>query len=359
MWKNLLIVLATGLAACNAGDPKELLMISGSFTGQAPDTVWLMIERGEQLVEADTSLLVNGRFQISYKMEEEEMVYLKSSGAEDLFRVFTGNGSIEVQLEPSNPSQVRVKGSALHDLYTQAMDSIARYDREIEQVVALYRSDSILRQQYGIDELVDEVYYRQLDYIRQFIKMHSASPVSAYLANRFLMFDADYEEVRELAESFTAKIPGSRYTEMLNDRASLLSASAAGQPAPDISLPDALGDIRSIQELRGKYVLVDFWASWCGPCRRANPELVKLYNETSRERFEIFGVSLDKDKDAWMNAIESDSLDWLHVSDLAGWESVVSETYGINSIPHAVLIDPAGLVRAHDLPLDSIRKIVQ
>lgn len=359
MWKNLLIVLASGLAACHVGEPRGLLMISGTYSGQAPDTVWLLIERGEQLVEADTSLMVNGRFQLSCKMEAEEMVYLKTSGNEEVFRVFAGNGNINVQIKQGTPSKLSVNGSALHDLYTTAMDSIAVYDREIEQVVALYRRDSILRQQYGIDELVDEVYYRQLDFIRQFIAVHADSPVSAYLANRFLMFDAGYEEVRQLAETFAATIPDSRYTGMLHERASLLSTSAAGQPAPDISLPDTKGDIRSLQELRGKYVLVDFWASWCGPCRRTNPKLVELYNETSRDKLEILGVSVDRDKEAWLNAIEADSLWWLQVSDLAGWESVVSETYGINSIPHAVLIDPEGVVVGHDLPLDSIRRIVQ
>ncbi|SFD29444.1 Peroxiredoxin [Chitinophaga sp. CF118] len=119
-----------------------------------------------------------------------------------------------------------------------------------------------------------------------------------------------------------------------------------GQEAPDFSLPDPSGKKISLTSLRGKYVLVDFWASWCKPCRMENPNVVKAYNEYKNKNFTVIGVSLDKKKEAWLDAVKTDGLTWNHVSDLQFWESAVVPLYGINSIPTNLLLDPQGKVVA-------------
>jgi len=119
-----------------------------------------------------------------------------------------------------------------------------------------------------------------------------------------------------------------------------------GQEAPDFSLPDLSGKKISLSSFRGKYVLVDFWASWCKPCRMENPNVVKAYNEYKNKNFTVLGVSLDKKKEAWADAIKTDGLTWNHVSDLQFWESAVVPLYGINSIPTNMLLDPQGKVVA-------------
>ncbi|GAA3915591.1 TlpA disulfide reductase family protein [Chitinophaga oryziterrae] len=119
-----------------------------------------------------------------------------------------------------------------------------------------------------------------------------------------------------------------------------------GQEAPDFSLPDLSGKKVSLSSFRGKYVLVDFWASWCKPCRMENPNVVKAYNEYKNKNFTVLGVSLDKKKEAWADAIKTDGLAWNHVSDLQFWESAVVPLYGINSIPTNMLLDPQGKVVA-------------
>ncbi|SEW08552.1 Peroxiredoxin [Chitinophaga sp. YR573] len=119
-----------------------------------------------------------------------------------------------------------------------------------------------------------------------------------------------------------------------------------GQEAPDFSLPDLSGKKVSLSSFRGKYVLVDFWASWCKPCRMENPNVVKAYNEYKNKNFTVLGVSLDKKKEAWADAIKTDGLTWNHVSDLQFWESAVVPLYGINSIPTNMLLDPQGKVVA-------------
>ena len=123
-----------------------------------------------------------------------------------------------------------------------------------------------------------------------------------------------------------------------------------GMAMPDITLQDPDGQSRSLSDLRGKVVLVDFWASWCGPCRRENPNVVRAWNEYNNRGFEVFSISLDKDVSKWKRAIEQDGLIWpYHISDLRGWNSVASAQYGISSIPHAILIDKDGTVVATHL----------
>ena len=123
-----------------------------------------------------------------------------------------------------------------------------------------------------------------------------------------------------------------------------------GMAMPDIELEDPNGKTRALSDLRGKVVLVDFWASWCGPCRRENPNVVRAWNEYKDQGFEVFSVSLDKDLKKWKRAIDQDGLIWpYHISDLRGWSSSATQLFGISSIPHAILIDKDGTVVATHL----------
>jgi peroxiredoxin len=127
-----------------------------------------------------------------------------------------------------------------------------------------------------------------------------------------------------------------------------------GKPAPDLSLPDINGRAVSLSSFKGKFLLVDFWASWCGPCRAENPNVVKAYNEFKGKNFTILGVSLDKEKNAWQEAIRADGLAWTHVSDLKYWNSKAVETFKFNGIPFNLLIDPQGKVIAEGLRGDEL-----
>lgn len=123
----------------------------------------------------------------------------------------------------------------------------------------------------------------------------------------------------------------------------------AGDMAPEISLPNTKDSVINLSSFRGKVVLIDFWAGWCGPCRATNPGVVKLHNKYKAEGFEVFGVSIDNKKSGWLNAIAQDKIKYIQVNDKAGWNSIVPEKYGVNQIPTSFLLDKSGKIAAIDL----------
>ncbi len=130
---------------------------------------------------------------------------------------------------------------------------------------------------------------------------------------------------------------------------SIVVGLKVGQQAPDISLPDPNGNLKTLSSLRGKYLLLDFWASWCGPCRYENPNVVRLFQKYKDTNFNILSVSLDNNKNAWLNAIEADGMEWNHVSDLKKWESAVIPVYELDAIPMTYLLDKNGIIIAKNL----------
>ena len=169
------------------------------------------------------------------------------------------------------------------------------------------------------------------------------------------------KELQTLADASVTKFPGHAGLAKIK---SLLAVKAPNQtannnssenynllnkPAPNLTMNDLNGKPVSISDFKGKYVLIDFWASWCGPCRQENPNVVAAYNRFKDKNFTILGVSLDEDKAAWQKAIAKDNLTWTHMSDLKQWESAAVQTYGIEGIPFNVLVDPTGKIIANYL----------
>ena len=166
--------------------------------------------------------------------------------------------------------------------------------------------------------------------------------IKAFIANDFQFID---ELVAELNESYPNTVSIMQMKQQLDE----MRALSVGQVAPDFELPDPDGKMVKLSDLRGKYVLIDFWAAWCKPCRQENPNVVRLYNQYKDKGFEVFGVSLDRTKEDWVKAIADDQLTWTHVSDLKYFNSAAAELYKIEAIPATYMIDPDGKIIARDL----------
>ncbi|MEO6682758.1 MAG: TlpA disulfide reductase family protein [Ginsengibacter sp.] len=181
-----------------------------------------------------------------------------------------------------------------------------------------------------------------------FIRANTKSWVSwNIMADKSMI--ADPELYRELYGLFGTKFTNTEDGYRLKENIESAYATQIGQPAPLFSQADTEGKLLSLASLKGKYVLIDFWASWCGPCRVENPFVVKAYHQFKDKNFEILGVSLDDKKDAWLKAIKEDELPWLHVSDLKAWKNEVAVQYYIGAVPQNLLLDPNGVIIAKNL----------
>ncbi|MFM6938574.1 MAG: peroxiredoxin family protein [Aquirufa sp.] len=195
----------------------------------------------------------------------------------------------------------------------------------------------------------------------QFAKIKALIPsmgthLVALWATNFLPADKEMALLEDIGERFRKARPNHPQVKPFLENLKRIKGVSIGSDAPEIALPTPAGPIMRLSDLRGKYVLIDFWASWCGPCRRENPNVIKTYATYKDKGFEIFGVSLDQEKAAWINAIAKDQLTWPHVSDLQYWNSVAAQAYQVSSIPMTFLLDPQGKVIAKGLRGDSLNQ---
>ena len=182
------------------------------------------------------------------------------------------------------------------------------------------------------------------------------SLVSLFALNFMPDIEKEFTTYEAVAQRFEKESPNSPHAKALIGRIARIKGVSVGASAPEITLNDTTGKSVPLSSLRGKYVLIDFWASWCGPCRAENPNVVRMYNKFKDKGFAIYSVSLDQAKANWTKAIRNDNLIWTHVSDLKFWQSAAAQQYGVQAIPATFLLDKEGKIIAKNLRGDALEQ---
>jgi peroxiredoxin len=252
----------------------------------------------------------------------------------------------------------QVKGSKDSEYYIQLNDFITNLKKNEAVLVEKFQNAKDEATQTKLQEEYMTMASESAKEVKKMIDAMKPSIVGL-TASSFLfppdgnLSDEDFDYLNNLAKLYKEKLPNSRFSVRFADQMAKMSAQRAktahlslGKAAPEIDLLSPDGKSVKLSSLKGKLVLIDFWASWCGPCRRENPNVVRVYNQYKSKGFEIYGVSLDKDRNAWLKAIEQDGLTWLHVFDQ---QSAAAQTYQVSAIPQTYLIDKNGNILAKNL----------
>jgi peroxiredoxin len=348
------------LTQCSQEESQEKGIIIKATINTSQKGVVRLEKYGEGGVfELVDSIAVKGTsFEFKINVKEPEFYQIHYLGKKDIPLIITGEEkNIEIIFNhQKNSIGHQIKGSKDSEYYAELNQIFSKTKQQkfaLEQKYAQNQQDEKIKNEV-VNEF-KELQKKGVEDLKNFISKVKPSLVAIVAANG-LVAEEHFDFLKKTAEACQKKYPNSHYTknfvQQINDIGQKLEKTkhlAVGQPAPEIELPNPDGKNIKLSSLKGKIVLVDFWASWCKPCRIVNPSVVKLYNKYKNKGFEILGVSLDRDKDAWLKAIEQDKLTWLHISDLQFWQSKAAQTYQIQAIPATYLIDKEGKILAKDL----------
>jgi len=341
------------IVSCSSNNDKPFT-INGSIQGLDSAKVVLVKfggDRGYTRIKYDSTYLADGNFTLSGYISAPEFVLL-SFGPRQGVTFFLEPGDLTVSAHIDSLETPLIRGSSSQDIFIQSQKRLEPFNKKRSLLYAEYREAAQKKDEEAIKELGrqwDILDSEINDEVKHIIHDNRDNVVGAYLINKHFGATAPLEELEPLVELLDDTLNTSKYYTLLSNRIDVLRSVQTGCAAPDFTQDDADGNSVTLSSFKGKYVLIDFWASWCGPCRREAPNVVKAYNMYHDKGFDIIGVSFDNDRDKWLQAVKDDNLGWTHVSELNGFDNSAGRLYGVSAIPHTVLLDKEGIIIGKNL----------
>ncbi len=356
----ILALISVFAISCQSPEKQAQFALTVNLSNAEGKQIKLEQRVNDEWVVADSAQLVEGMASFSGSVDSPEIYYVTIESIRGAIPVFIENAAITLTADASNIREYQITGSASQDRLKTFDDTNKDFDKQLQEHYNAYRTAATEQNEEAMaaaEALYDETELKKNNYLVDYVKENNADVVSHYLVYRN-SYQFDLESLEGIVINF-AETPESPYLTALSERVKTLKRVAVGQPFVDFSQENPDNELIALSDHIGpKVLLVDFWASWCQPCRAENPNIVAIHNDYKDKGFDVFGVSFDTDREKWLEAIEADQLDWTQVSDLAGWGNAAGKPYGVQSIPHSVLLDENGIIIAKNLRGDKLREKV-
>lgn len=325
--KKIILAAIIALLGINALYSDNYVVIDGTVTINSFNSATLIdVATNDQLAQTEVK---NNKFEFKTQIGEEKVLAIMFSKQNYIIVDVKPGDRINLTYDPYNFQNNKVEGSEATDFYIQSVIKLMNIDKNKQEKFI----DSLVKQ--NTDKLINLLFLQSLD-------------LSTY--------SKTYDFVLDKMKSYSK----SALYKQVQDAVNSDKLTRIGSIPPEIELLDTAGNMVKLSSLRGQYVLVDFWASWCRPCRMESPNIVRAYNKYHNKGFTIYSVSLDYNRKNWLDAIHKDGLgQWTHVSDLKGWNSIAAQKYGVRSIPSNFLLDKEGHIIAKNLRGSSLEKKLQ
>ena len=357
--KKIVLFAAAGLMSLAACQEKAGYIIKGTAEGVADgDTVFLQKQTEEGFEALDSVVVKNGTFEFKGTPDSVAVsrfvTYMKGD-ARMAAMVFVEKGNIQVNL---SPMESRISGTPNNDTYQKFMDEYQKIGKEMNDMYQKIKGDTLLTevQRDSLMEVLDKKETEGMDRIYQLVSENIASAAGVHLLT---MFGSSFEveKVQPLLEKIPAAFADNEEVKALKEHVETVAKTSVGKKFIDFTLNTPEGKPVKLSDFiaANNYTLIDFWASWCGPCRKEMPNVVEAYKAFKDKGFGIVGVSLDENADKWKEAITALNITWPQMSDLQGWNNAGAKLYGVNSIPATVLVDQEGTIVARNLRGDAIK----